>query len=179
MKYLLLVTCISLFACAAVPVSKSIPANNVESNFTTNKPMDKAWDALLQFTFNNKYIIKSQFKGESNASMRVEILNAPISYFDKKTKKVADSNAIAITNVRKRINNNVYVYPVAGTIECVLSLNKQSDGQVYVSVLLDKTGTLTQFIENYFLNKKKQIPNVEIHTTGIIEDKLRAYLLNL
>lgn len=178
MKYLLIFSCVIFYACAAVPIKTKAPAANVESNFITTKGMDKTWDGILQFIFRNKYNIKSQFKDQTSSSIRVEIVNAPISYFDDKKKAVADSTAIALTDIRKRINNNTYVLAVAGTMECVFLLNKLSDGTVFVSVNMDKTCKITEFFENNVLEKRRIIPNVEIHSTGRIEEKLRLFLSN-
>jgi len=172
----LLMAAIFLCSCGAYPVAKTTPQPYSQQNFTIKVSWDKAWDKLLQYIFINQYSIRSQFKGESNASVRLELKNAGVTYIDPKTKNPKDTSALALSQIRYRPGNRNEVYPVAGNFECVINLNKTSDNLIYVSVMMDKTCVLTQFWENYYLEKRHRWPGVEIESSGRLEKTIQQHL---
>ncbi len=177
MKYLIFFSSIILYSCAAVPITKYATSQvNENSNFTVKADLNSCWDELNQLIFLEKYNIRSQYKSDASGSLRIEMVHVNISYIDEKTNKIADTSAILLGDVRKRINNGFMVYPKAANVECVISLNKTGEDLINVIVSFDRTCTLTEYIENFYLEKRKKFPNVEIKSTGKFEERLRQIL---
>lgn len=172
----LLFAALLLSSCAAVPVKSKVIPPEAKSYFDVNTKMESSFQILEKFIFGKNYVVKSQLKGDQRSAIRVTMIDAPVSYIDKKSKIIKDTSAIAITEVRQRINNWDYVYPVAGTFDCLFELNMQSNGLVQVSIMIDKTCTITQYLENYYLEKRRKVPGIEIKSTGYLESSLKTFM---
>ncbi len=76
-----------------------------------------------------------------------------------------------ISDVRRRINNNVYVYPLKGIIGLQIMVQKKDENSTYIYLTLDPKGIITKYNYNTF-EVNKTIKNVDVQSTGIFEQKL-------
>jgi len=175
MKKLILI--FSCFCFLSFSISKhannSNPFQEDYSHFTVNTSLDSAWNKLQFFLFNEKYGIQSQLKIEGNASMRLDLKNAKLSYRDKKSNLIHDTTALALAAVKKRSGNLDYVYPNAGNFQCLITLTKVTNDKTQIIISFDPTCMMTEYIENAYIERRRRTPNVEIQSTGFFEKKVK------
>ena len=161
---------------ASIPNCKIFPDDS--SRFIVNSSFDNAWNKISLMLFNEKYDILNQLKIENKGSLRLSLKNVRLSYLDKETNRIKDSSAIAIGEVKRRQGNQNYIYPYAGNFDILISLNQISENKTEISVSFDSTCMMTQFVEDFYLEKRKQKKKIEIQSSGTLERKIQNLFTN-
>ena len=89
---------------------------------------------------------------------------------------INDSTAYAIAEVKKRSGNYDYLYPKAGSFQCIITLTKLSNTQTGVIIKFDETCVMTEFVENAYVEQRKRIQNIRIESSGVFEQKLKTFI---
>ena len=131
---------------------------------------------MQYFLFTENIAITSQLKTEGNASAKMDFKNVKLTYRDKTTNLIKDTTALVIAEVRQRSGNFNFLYPKAGDFQCLITLTKLPNNQTGVIIKFDATCTMTEFIENSFVNQKKRVQNVRLESAGIFEQKLKSFI---
>jgi hypothetical protein len=131
----------------------------------------------MQFFFEEKYNLKSQFKTGNNGMIRLDFRSGKLSYIDPKTKLIKDTTAFALAEVKRRPGNRNYIYPNAGNFECLITVTKSSDNSSKIEIALDSICVMTEYIENFYLEKRRKTENIETTSTGWLERKIQSYLV--
>ncbi|HTE09975.1 MAG TPA: hypothetical protein VK645_03380 [Chitinophagaceae bacterium] len=163
-----LATAFCFSSCAAVAVKKDAGSANKPIRTEIVGSYEQTWNKITNYFYIEGYAFKTTNKEQG--ILTCELKDAFVSYKDKEG-NIKNPTAFAITDVRKRINNNVYVYPLKGIIEWQILIQKKDENSTYVYLSLNPKGILTKYNYNTF-EVNKVIKNVELRTTGIFEQKL-------
>ena len=132
----------------------------------------------MQLFFDEKYNLRNKIKDQSNGSLKLDLRNAKLSFRDKKTNQIKDSSAFALAEVKRRSGNRNYIYPNAGNLECTITLKKIDSNKTELIVIFEPTCVMTEFVEDYYVERRRKTPNVEIQSTGVFEKKIQNLLNN-
>lgn len=180
MKYLSIIVSAFLFSCAPKPTATTVSNWERPENikFTVKKGIDNVFGNVMQFAFMRRGVIKNQFKYETSATVIIEIENACVSYLDRKTKKLVDTSALLVVALERRVSNNIYVYPKEGTLQVVVLLNKNQEGNTDIIITMAKTCILTAWMENHYLERRRKLKNVPAKTTSKLENEFKDFILS-
>ena len=167
---------IFIFSSTLLTYAQEKGQQNLTSNFIINKSFDTCWNRLMQFFFDEDYDLKGQFRTDKGGKIRIDFRNGKLSYIDPKTKLVKDTLAIALAEVKKRSGNFNYIYPNAGNFECLISVYKTSQKSTQVTIKIDSLCVMTEYYENFYLEKRRKTEDVEITSTGWFERNIKLYL---
>ena len=153
--------------CSAQPLTNKVSDNGKAiAKYSIANAYDDVWNKLIRFLAINNY--KIEIKDKEAGVLKVTLTDATITYFDKRGVKVENPKAIAVTDSRRRVNNQNNVLPSAANITCTILLSKKTERETDVVISLDNICNVTAYYEEGFLRRKK-IPNVVIQSTGYFE----------
>lgn len=172
--HLLSAVVILLSSCAAVPVTHKTATTQktVNTTFTIHKDIDNAFRKISQYVVSNNGDIT--YKSKEDGIIKATLKNMPITSYDNNGGQIPNANAVAIADMRRRVNNRNYVFPQSANIQCSIFINKNDQGYEII-ITMDKKCLVTSYKESGFITKRS-IPDVDIQSTGVMEKNISDFI---
>ncbi len=165
------IICLALASCAARITTPVDSESNKPVLIYSSNDYDKSWNKMYFYLFEKGCTIVAMNKDEGVLS--VQMNNAIITCKNSKGILINDS-ALAITDTRKRMNNNAMVYALTGQLTWHIYVKKEEEKSL-VYIRLDNSGSITSFLEGK-IKRIKTIKNCTMKSTGNFETKLKTAL---